>query len=417
MTNAELGEAFLGCALEDHGILTEMTVTPKMLAGQPGLILGVMKDLLLQGVAPDFETLYMRPELTGCREILMSVQERAFTSANWQYYQDGILESWMMARLMAVGNILKDGKGTSIELVNHVERALLEIGGIAGKNSLVPIEESFVPWLENLQERIRLKGKIPGISWGMSTIDSATLGAQSGQLVVICGRPSEGKSAIAVQMLRHQGYRIGVPVGMVSIESSTSEVVGRFISGAVPIDGIKAKLGFVSSAQLQDIKTFLTDAEAKKNKVFIYDRPGATISEVRSACRRMVLNHGVKIIYVDYLQLISIPGADNKIDEVGKAVVALKNIARELDVCVVALAQLKRAEKNERPTMASIQWASAVEQTADAIWLIYHKKDEGGNITSSKIIIEKARDGMTMDVKVFFNKPHVTFAEIEEEKK
>jgi replicative DNA helicase len=360
--------------------------------------------------------LYLRPELDGCKTELLAIAEKSFTSANWQYYQDGIIEAWTVARLVAVGNVLRDGNGKSQELINHVEKALLEIGGIAGKNTIIPIEDSFMPWMKTLESRIELKGAIPGISWGMSKMDSATLGAQNGQLVVICGRPSEGKSAIAVQLMRHQGFRVGVPVGMVSIESSTSEVVGRFISGAVPIDGIRTKLGLVSVPQLQDIRTFLEDAEGKKNRVFVYDRPGATLSEVRSACRRMVLNHGVRVIYVDYLQLITVPGSENKIDEVGKAVVALKNIARELDICVVALAQLKRAEKNERPTMASIQWASAVEQTADGIWLIWHKKD-GDKITDSRIIIEKARDGMTMDVKVFFNKPHVTFAEIEEERK
>lgn len=414
MTSIELAEAFLGCAMNDHGILTEMTIDPKMVPGKPGLVLSVMKSLLLRGVAPDMETLYMMDELAECRQLLLTVSERYFTGANWQFYQEGLVEAWAVQRMVALGHMLKEGSGKAIELVSIAEKTLLEIGGVSGKNEIVPIESAYKSWLENLEARIRSKGNIPGISWGFGTIDGATLGAQEGQLVVICGRPSEGKSAIAVQMLRHQGYRVGVPVGLVTIESATSEVVGRFVSGGVPIDGIKAKIGLVSPAQMLDIRNFMQYAEERQNRVYIYDRPGATISEVRSACRRMVLNHGVKIVYVDYLQLISVPGSDNKIDEVGKAVVALKNIARELGICVVALAQLKRAEKNERPTMASIQWASAVEQTADGIWLIWHKKDDAGKITESKIIIEKARDGMTMDVPVKFEKSIVTFNEIED---
>lgn len=412
-----VGEAFVACAMADLGILIESTVTPEMIPGKAGVIYRAMKRISATGAAPDFETLYMDSGLTEAKSLLMELQDRSFTSANWKHYEGQLIETHTVRKLTSLGTILAEGKGTSSELVNMVERTLLEVGNVVSKNEILPIESNFKAWVERLEKRIADRGRLPGFSWGLRTVDTCTLGACQNQLVVVGARPSEGKSAIAVQMMRHQAYKEGVKVGLITIESSNMEVTSRFISGGVPIDGMKVSLGFVSPGQLADINLFMRRAEDCKNMIYTYDRPGITIGELRSAARRMVLNYGVKVLYVDYLQLIHVPKAENKIAEVGYASVALKEIARELNICVVVLAQLKRDEKNARPTMGSIQWASAVEQTADQIWLLYHKRDDNGTFTESKIILEKVRDGRTQDVKVRFDKTIVTFFEIEEERK
>jgi replicative DNA helicase len=410
-----ISEAFVACAMMDHGILIESTVTPEMMQGKSSVIYRAMKGILERGATPDFETLYMDGSMGEAKSLLMELQEKAFTSANWKHYEGQLIEAHTVRKLTTLGMMLSEGKGSSSELVNVIERTLLEVGNVTSKNEIKPIESNFQEWLERLKNRIAEKGCLPGFSWGLRTIDTCTLGACKNQLVVVGARPSEGKSAIAVQMMRHQAYTQGVKVGLITIESSNIEVTSRFISGGVPIDGMKTSLGFVTPMQLADIRLFLERAEDRKNMVYTYDRPGITIGELRSAARRMVLNYGVQVLYVDYLQLIHVPKSENKIAEVGYASVALKEIARELNICVVVLAQLKRDEKNARPTMGSIQWASAVEQTADAIWLLYHKKDDNGQITESKIILEKVRDGRTQDVKVRFDKQIVTFFELEEQ--
>jgi replicative DNA helicase len=408
-----LAEGLLSCIFKDHGVLSETCLNPSMVPGVYGLILQAMKRLEGQGVAPDVETLYMLPELSQCKAEVVRLSDNAFTSENWEYYQKGLIEAWSIKKLSTLGKMISEGKGTASEITNLVEKTLLEVGNVVSKSDIVPIESLFGDWTNRLEERIKAKGKIPGISWGFSTIDSCTLGACKNQLVVIGARPSEGKSAIAVQMLRYQAYSEGVNVGLITIESGGLEVVSRFMSGGIPIDGMKVSLGIVAPSQFVDIKTFIERSQDKHDRVFIYDRPGITMAELRSAARRMVLNYGVKVLYVDYLQLIHVPNAENKIAEVGAASVALKELARELGICVVVLAQLKRDEKNARPTMGSIQWASAVEQTADAIWLLYHKRDENGVIIESRIILEKVRDGRTEDVFVRFDKPIVSFFEIE----
>lgn len=410
-----IAEAFVGCAMIDNGILVESSLTATMIPGKAGLIYSTMKRLSIEGVVPDIGTLYMHSSLEDARDLLMQIQDQAFTAANWKAYEKELIEAHTVKKLKNLGLALSEGNGTTQELTSLIERTLLDVGNVVSRNEIVPIESNFENWLERLKSRIAAKGQLPGFSWGFRTIDTCTLGACKNQLVVVGARPSEGKSAIAVQMMRHQAYGEGVKVGLITIESSNMEVTSRFIAGGVPIDGMKTSLGFVGQTQLADIRIFLERAEDKKEMIYLYDRPGITIHEVRSAARRMVLNYGIKVLYIDYLQLIHVPKAENKIAEVGVVAVALKEIARELNICVVALAQLKRDEKNARPTMGSLQWASAVEQTADQIWLLYHKK-ENDKITESRIILEKVRDGMTRDVKVRFDKPIVSFFEIEEER-
>lgn len=415
-TNHEsVAEAFVACAMIDHGILVESVLTPVMIPGKAGLIYHTMKKLSGDGVIPDFETLYMDASMSEAKDLLIRLQDQAFTSANWKAYEKELIEAHTVKKIQNLGLALASGSGSTQELTSLIEKTLLEVGNVVSKNEIVPIETNFEPWLERLRNRIADKGRLPGFSWGFRTIDTCTLGACQNQLVVVGARPSEGKSAIAVQMMRHQAYSQGVKIGLITIESSNLEVTSRFISGGVPIDAMKTNLGFVSQTNLADIKLFLQRAEDRKEMVYLYDRPGITIQEVRSAARRMVLNYGIKVLYIDYLQLIHVPKAENKIAEVGVVAVALKEIARELNICVVALAQLKRDEKNARPTMGSLQWASAVEQTADAIWLLYHKKNDQGQITESKIILEKVRDGVTRDVKVRFDKTIVSFFEIDED--
>lgn len=413
MDNPNDAEALIACALHDSGIIIETKVDPGMMPGKAGLVFTVMKELMLSGIKPDFSTLYIDKRLSECKDILLTAEEASFTSANWQHFESNIIETWKVKRIANLGMILADQKGKSNELVGVIEKTLLEIGRITHGNDIEKIEDLFLPWLERLKERMEMAGKIPGISWGFEKVDTSTLGARAGQFVVIGARPSEGKSAIGVQMLRNQGMDIGEAVGLITIESSKEEVVTRFVAGGTPVDSMKTALGFVSPTDKAKIGLFVQNSFEKKERIFIYDRPGITLTEVRSTCRRMVLNHSVKVIYIDYLQLIRVPGKKDKVAEILEVSNALKEIARELNICVVALAQLRRDDKKERPTMGSIQWSSQIEQDADQIWLLYHKRaKDSSEILESFIILEKVRDGVTCDVKVKFEKQFVSFKEL-----
>lgn len=413
MDNGSDSEALIACALHDPNILVETKVIPEMMAGKCGLIFGVMKEMLLSGVRPDFETLYIDKRTYEAKDVLLTANERAFTSANWQHFESNIIESWKVKKLANLGMVLADQKGKSGELVNVIEKTLLDLGRVMSGNDIVGIETLFPAYLQNIIDRKAMSGKIPGVSWGFDQIDIATLGARNGQFVVIGARPSEGKSAIGVQMLRQQGMTMDVPVGLITIESSAAEVVSRFVAGGVPVDSMKTSLGFYTSTEFAKIGLFVRNSAEKAGMVFIYDRPGITLTEVRSACRRMVLNHSVKVIYIDYLQLIRVPGKKDKVAEILEVSNSLKEIARELNICVVALAQLRRDDKKERPTMGSIQWSSQIEQDADQIWLLWHKREkETGQIKESFVILEKVRDGVTCDIPVVFEKQFVSFREV-----
>jgi len=271
-----------------------------------------------------------------------------------------------------------------------------------------PIRELVNSALARITERVKLRGQIPGVSWGFNTIDDATLGAQGGQLVVVGARPSQGKSALMAQLARKMA-RGGTQVGVITIESSETELVIRMLGSDAGIDGRKLQTGMLGQTNLADLSQ--AGHRLLKDNIVIHDQPSIRLSQVQAVMRKMARD-GAKVVFLDYLQLIRVPSKDKRSEEVGEASTALKALARELNICIVTMAQLGRDSDDRRPNMGDFQHSSQIEQDADQLWLLWHKQDQEGNFTESRIILAKVRDGQVRDVRVRFDRPTLTFYEI-----
>lgn len=331
-----------------------------------------------------------------------------YTTANWELWHRSIFEAWAQDQVKAALHLA--GSQPYPENLETVERVMTAVMLRESGKRTKRIGELLLPAIERVMERMKNQGKIPGIPFGITSVDQATLGAQPGRLVVIGARPSQGKSALMAQIARHMANDI--PVGIFTVESDENELMTRIIAAEARIDGRKLQTGKLLQADLLSLRDAGERITEIKDRIIVHDQPGLKLAQLQTVARRMVKD-GAQVLFLDYLQLVRVPGKDSRREEVAEVSTSLKALARELNVCIVALAQLGRDSDDKRPTMGDCQHSSQIEQDADQVWLIWHKKNSEGIVTESRLILDKVRDGMTRDVMVRFERPILTFFEIQ----
>jgi len=398
--------AFLGCILKDSDILVSSYLTEAMFTKHRPIFKALVELSTKARIdADDYPTLMQ----AGIDAVTIAKMQDAYVTAhNWEGYQKAIFEAWAEDCVKAAFR-LAQSEGYP-QCLDTVERAMTAVALRQTNAKTKHVREIIHPALERVVERMKARGKIPGVSWGFEALDSCTLGAQAGQLVVVGARPSQGKSAIMAQMARKMG-RDGSMVGVVTIESSETELVVRMLGSDAKIDGRDLQTGTLGQTHLADLK--LSAERLLSTNILIHDQPSIRLAQLQAVIRKMARD-GAKVVYLDYLQLVRVPGKERRMDEVGEVSTGLKALARELKICVVAMAQLGRDSDDRRPNMGDLQHSSQIEQDADQIWLLWHQQDNAGNFTESRIILAKVRDGMVRDIKVRFDRPTLTFYEIED---
>lgn len=271
--------------------------------------------------------------------------------------------------------------------------------------------------LTEIQERYEAGGKIPGISTGYEALDEMTNGFQPEQMVVIAARPSQGKSALAMNLGANL-CRAGVPVGVFSLEMAAEQLAVRTLSSDSGLDGLALGRGRLEGKR-DFQKVFQAAAKQADWPLFMDDTSGVPLSHIRRVTRRLVKEHGVKLIIVDYLQLIEKDkDAWNKEDAVGRISNGLKRLARELKITVIPVAQLNRENdkgKGRAPKNSDLRDSGSIEQDADVILLLdpqFSGESEDFYDYLSidvNLIVGKARGGSTGIVKLEFNKQTTTF--------
>ena len=187
----------------------------------------------------------------------------------------------------------------------------------------------------------------------------------------------------------------------------------RILSSDSGVDGRKLHTGMLTQGDLADISASTLRLQEMAQNLIIHDQPSIKLAQLQAVVRRMARD-GAAVVFLDYLQLVRVPGKDKRSEEVGEVSTALKALARELGICVVALAQLGRDSDGARQGMGDFQHSSQIEQDADQLWMIWHKTNSDGVVTESRIILAKVRDGQVRDVPVRFDRPTLTFYEIKE---
>lgn len=337
-------------------------------------------------------------------------------------YAKIVHERSVIRKLIAVGTTIADSgfnpEGrNSVELIQSAEQAVFAIAEQGNKSDegLTDIRDVMKSTIERIHELAEAEGGITGAPTGWTEFDEMTSGLQNGDMIIVAGRPSMGKTTLAMNMVERVAMYTNKPVAIFSLEMPAEQLVMRMFSSIGGIEQGKVrtgKLNDMESKKLSDATTTLA-----KTRIFIDDTSGLSPSEVRSRARRLQREQGqLGLIMVDYLQLMSIPGmSDQRVAEVSEISRSLKLMARELNVPVVVLSQLNRSleqRPNKRPVMSDLRDSGAIEQDADLICFIY--RDEVYNEESpekgiAEVIIGKQRNGPIGTIKLNFQGKYSRF--------
>lgn len=355
----------------------------------------------------------------GGNTYLTEVVNTVPSSANAMYYAEIVQKKHMMRRLIeASDHISQIGYDESKELeemLDSAEKKLFDVTNFNTAHKFVPIKDELVEAWERLDRLHSDNNGMRGIPTGFTSIDDKLSGFQKSDLIILAARPSMGKTSLALDIARQAAVNHNIPVGIFSLEMSSQQLVDRMLSAQANVDAWKLRTGKLSR---QDDFQAIRESLDKLNKAPIYidDQPGNNILKMRSIARRLKSEKGLGLIVVDYLQLM-VPTQtknDNVVQQVTEISRSLKNLARELDVPVLALSQLSRAveQRGGRPRLSDLRDSGSIEQDADVVMFIHREdkyKDESERTNIAEILIEKHRNGETGRVELFFNDKKATF--------
>jgi len=347
----------------------------------------------------------------GGIEYIMELTTSVSTSANVKYYTRIIFEK----------SILRDPTSNTFKTLDEAEQKILDISQRLSKKKVLSIKDEIDRLIGELGEQRQNKTKISGIPTGYGDLDEYTSGFQNSELIVIAGRPSHGKTAFSMNIARNAAVEHGKSVAIFSLEMSFRELVMRLLASEAKVNSKKLKTGKSSNDEWNRV---LKSFHQLKTNMFIDDSSELSVLEIRAKARKLKENHNIDMIIVDYLQLIKGPEESERRDlEVAYVSRSLKALAKELDIPVVACAQLNRGieqrGKEKRPQLADLRESGAIEQDADVVIFVHRpimgmkpdKTDPGYEelLHKAEIIIGKQRNGPVGDLELVFISEFATF--------
>lgn len=360
---------------------------------------------------------------TGGLAYLGTLAKDTPSSANIRAYGNIVRERSMLRKLIEVGGEIADlaheASGEPVtNLVDEAERLVFNVseGGKRRGTGFVALSEVMPGALDKLDELYNSDGEITGVATGFTDFDRMTAGLQPGDLIILAGRPSMGKTSFAMNIAEHAALapiitgdpENAVPTAVFSMEMSAEQLSFRLISSLAQVGQGKLRTGNFSEEDWPRIHSAVKWMSA--SPMFIDDTPGMSPTEIRARARRLKREHGLGLIVVDYLQLMQVAGtSENRTNEISEISRGLKALARELSVPVIALSQLNRSVEqrtDKRPVMSDLRESGAIEQDADLIAFIYREEvydQETPRKGMADIIISKQRNGPTGDVLLAFH--------------
>lgn len=337
------------------------------------------------------------------------------SAANVEHYAGIIKEAATKRSLItAAGEIIEMGYQADKELQGMLDRAESSIFSISQghvRKGFSHIKNALAASFDKIDEMHKSGHGLRGVKTGFIDLDNMLSGMQEANLLILAARPGQGKTAMAVNIAQHVAISEKSPVGIFSLEMSQEELVDRLLVGQADVDAWRLKTGRLSEmdfGRLSEAMGSLADSP-----IFIDDTPGITINEMRTKARRLQLEHKIKLIIVDYLQLVD-PGRryDSRVQEVSIVSQSLKNLARELKIPILALSQLSRAVEHrgeKKPQLADLRESGAIEQDADVVMFLYRLDDVLSQTMPMKLLIAKHRNGPTGEVDLLFRGDRIRF--------
>ena len=387
---------------------SEMITGADFYQQQYGIVFEAMVELHDEGKAVDLITLQDRlrekelpPEISSMefvRDLLSAVP----TSANVKYYAEIVAEKSMLRKLIKtteeIINLCYLGKEKTQDILEVTEKKIFDLVQNRGSEEFVPIRQVVLNAIEKIEKASRTQGSVTGIPTGFIDLDYKMSGFQPSDLILVAARPSMGKTAFVLNIAQYMAFHNDVTTAIFSLEMSKEQLVNRLLALESKVDSQNIRTGNLEDEEWAKL---IEGANIiGKSHLIIDDKPGISISELRSKCRKYKMEHNLGIIFIDYLQLMTGSGrSESRQQEISEISRSLKALARELNVPVVALSQLSRAVEqrpDHRPMLSDLRESGAIEQDADVVMFIYrddyyNKDSENKNI--AEIIIAKQRNG------------------------
>ncbi len=334
---------------------------------------------------------------------LTNIASSVPSAANIAHYakivkEKGILRGLINAATQVISECYNTSKDAD-DLVDKAEQIIFDIASKKVEARSVPLRDIIRSSIETIDNLYQRKENITGLATGFRDLDIRTAGLQRSDLIVVAGRPSMGKSALAACIVEHIGVVEKKPVAFFSLEMSKEQLVQRMLCSHARVDAHKVRTGFLSQADWPRLVT--AAGKLSEAPIFIDDSPGISVMELRAKARRLKAQHDIQMIVLDYLQLMQgrQSRSDNRQQEISEISRSLKSLARELNVPLIAISQLSRAveqRSDHRPQLSDLRESGAIEQDADLVILLlreeyYNPTEENKGI--AEIIIAKQRNG------------------------
>ncbi len=359
-------------------------------------------------------------EHVGGASFLSQLLQMVSSTAHYNHYLDIVVSKALMRNLISASTSIiskcYQQKDEIEELLDEVERQIFEVTQKRNTNSCVPIKDIIKGTIETVEKLFQHKQYITGVATGFIDFDVMTSGLQPSDLVVLAARPSMGKTALALNIAEHVSVTDKNAAAIFSLEMSKEQLVMRMLCSHARIDAHKVRTGFLAERDFPDLVNAAGRLAAAP--LFIDDTPGISVMELRAKARRLKAEHDIRLIVIDYLQLMQGPASsrENRQQEISEISRSLKSLARELSIPVIVLSQLNRAvesRQDHRPMLSDLRESGAIEQDADVVILLmrreYYEKDNENIKGLAEVIVAKQRNGPVGDVTLTFNDRYTRF--------
>ncbi|MCI9137090.1 MAG: replicative DNA helicase [Lachnospiraceae bacterium] len=427
----EAEQSVIGAMIMDREaiiIASETLVREDFYHQQYGVLFEAMVELYNEEQPVDVITLQNRlrekdvPTELSSLEFVGELVSAVPTSANVKYYANIVKEKATLRRLIKVNEEIANqcylGKESLEDILADTEKKIFELLQNKNNGDYVPIKQVVIRALEKIEQASKTKGNVTGIATGFVDLDYRMSGLQPSDLILIAARPSMGKTAFVLNIAQYVAFHSDLCTAIFSLEMSKEQLVNRLFSLESRVDAQLLRSGNLADSDWE--KLIEGAGTVGRSKLIIDDTPGISISELRSKCRKYKLEHDLKLIIIDYLQLMSgSRSTDSRQQEISDISRALKGLARELNVPVIALSQLSRQVEqrpDHRPMLSDLRESGAIEQDADVVMFIYrddyyNKDTPDKNI--AEIIIAKQRNGPIGTINLVWLPQYTKFVNME----
>lgn len=433
--NVEAEKSILGAILLDKDAIikvADILMPEDFYDNRHGMIYQAMQNLFEKRMPIDIVTLSeilesaKQIEIVGGSSYLAQIVNLTPSAANIVHYATIVRDKALLRRLITAGAGITemgyDEDSIVSDTLDSAEQKLFSVSQNTMKNKFMPIKDVLASAFDRIDKihRDKDKGALRGVPSGFKDLDNLTAGFQKSDLIILAARPSMGKTSFVLNLAENAAIDEKVPVAIFSLEMSKDQLVDRLLSSQAGVDSWKLRTGNLTDEDFPKIGYAM--GVLSEAPIFIDDSPMGNVMDIRAKARRLQMEHGLGLLVIDYLQLMSgraHGGESNRVQEISEISRGLKGLARELDIPVIALSQLSRAVEHrddKKPQLSDLRESGSIEQDADVVMFLYrdeyyHPETERKGIT--EILIRKHRNGPTGNMELFFNPAQMRFSSLE----